>query len=897
MNVSWLKRILVSIGLLAVGLRPAVCRPPQAQAVTPPRRTISGPAKAGAVPANSTSERQALLALAERSEAKGNFPEAIKQYRAYLSQYPDDDQARFRLATILGWNKQFTESEAMLRNWVARHPADADGILQLGRVLSWEERYPESANEYKHALALRPANVRARTEYAGVLVILQNYSEAVRQFQEVLNVQPTNAEAEVGIIRTRIAMGGTERAQTAFTDFARHHPQDPRLSALSSQLREAQLARAASLPSPQQSLQALVQQDPRSVRLWLALADQYLAKRDFEAAAAELRTASKLQPGNDALLIRRARVLSWAKKYDESVRLYKEWLTKYPRDPQGEIELARVLSWSKNYDGSVAEYQKILRWDPNNRQARLEMARVLGWDKQYGRALAELQVLLKAKPNEFDALLLQARIYSYQTRWKDSLRVYNAALQIRPADRAALTGKAQVLVWSDDPAAARALLENLHRRNPKDVRALVVLASDENALRRPDLALKLLREADALAPGDNDVATVRDAIEAGLRPELTIGWNYMRDTEGLNAWRYQVADFRFSLSPRIRSFITADILPTSALASIFAVPVSGTSLYAARLPEGPVPAPGFLQESNLPSEALIPGSDRFFQWATEIEGGATVRLNHWFSWTAGAGVATLHHGTGDLGAGAFPGLRTHPIYDAGITFYTSHWEFAVGSSRHYLAYTPRAIEEEIHADEQNVTIAWSPDQRSHFAITGYHRQISPPFEIQDLPLPGSRGVFHGRVFTMHGNGATFRATRDIVRREYGTLTLGYDGIVFGYTHPAGLPFSTYFTNPGVFTPSFYQRHVATAELSLSFPYHVRWNLHGSAGSQQIFQGSDFSFSSTAGTRFDFPFGPKTTLSLGYDYFNTASATQVVTVVTRGVAYHSSSVSARMHFRF
>jgi tetratricopeptide (TPR) repeat protein len=897
MNIPLLKRTLVGVGLLAIGLRPAVCRPVQVQAATASRHTASRPAKEAMAPTEPVSEREALLALAKRNEAQGNFPEAIRQYRAYLSRYPDDEAVRFRLATVLGWNKQFSESESMLRTWAARHPADADGILQLGRVLSWEEKYPESANEYKHALALRPSDVRARTEYAGVLLILQNYTEASRQYQEVLNVQPTNAEAEVGIIRTRIAMRATEQAQTAFTDFAREHPHDPRLSALRDQMREAQLARAASLPFPQQNLQALVQRDPHSARLRLALADQYLEKRDFDAAAAELRAASELQPANDSLLLRRARVLSWAKKYDESIRLYREWLTKHPRDPKGEMELARVLSWSRNYDGAVAEYQKILSWDPDDRQARLEMARVLGWDKQYGRALDELQLLLKAKPNEFDALLLQAQIYSYQARWKDSLRVYNAALQIRPADRDALTGKAQVLVWSGEPAAARPLLENLRKRDPKDVRALVVLASDENALRRPDLALKLLRQADALAPGDNDVATVRGAIAMGQAPELTIGWNYTRDTEGLNAWRYQVADFRFNLTPRIRSFITAEILPTSGLASIFAVPVSGTTLYAGRLPEGLVPAPGFLQAGNLPSEALIPGNERSFQWATEIEGGATVRINHWFSSTAGAGVATLHHGTGDLGGGAFPGSRSRPIYDAGITFYTSHWEFDVRSSRHYWAYTPRAIEQEIHADEQNATITWSPNLHTHFAITGYHRRISPPLEIQDVPVPGSGGVFQGRVFTIHGNGATLRATRDIMRREYGTLTLGYEGIVFGYTHPSGLPFSTYLVNPGVFTPSFYQRQAATFELRLNLPHKVRWNVHGSAGSQQIFQGSDFSFSSTAGTRFDLPIGPKTTLSLGYDYFNTASATQVVTFVTRGAAYHNNSVSARMHFRF
>jgi len=896
MDLCSLMRKLFAVGLLTSTLRAAVGASQPRHAVMAPQ-SASGSAKAAAASASSQSERKDLLALAQRSEALGNFPEAIREYREYLARHPDDEEARFRLATVLGWNREYTESESMLRAWVANHPDDADGFLQLGRVLSWEEKFPESADEYKRALDMRPSDLDARTEYAGVLLILQRYPEALRQCQEVLSAQPANAAAEAGTIRTLIAMGEIGRAAEELAAFVRHHPQDPRIQSLQERLKEAQLARAGSSPSAQQRLQELVSRDPQSVQLRLALADQYLAKRHFDAAAEQLRVASELQPHNETLVLRRARVLSWAKKFRESIELYRQWLAEHPQDERVEMELARVLSWSRNFDASIAMYRKILLQHPDDREARLEMARVLGWDKRYDAAVAELNTLLKGNPDDFDALLALAQVYSYQGRWQDSIRAYDSALQIRPTDRDALTGKAQVLVWSGRPSAARPILENLRSKYPDDVRALVALASDENALRRPDLALKLLRQAEALAPDDSDVAAVRGAIESQLRPELTIGANYVRDTEGLNAWRYQAADFRFSISPRIRNFIAADIFPSSAPANVFAVPVSGSSLLAKRVPAGLSPAPGYLQASGLPPGAFIAGNDRFFQWAAEIEGGTSVQLNRWFSWTAGAGAATLHHGPGDLGPGEFPGSRTRFIYDAGIAFHTLHWEFTFRSSRHYWAYTPRAIAEEIHADEQSATITWSPDHRSHFALTAYHRQISPPFEIQNVPIPGSSGIFAGRVFTMHGNGGTFRATRDIVRRERVTLGLGYEGIVFGYTHPAGLPFSTFFANPGVFTPGFYQRHAATIDLNLTLPLKVRWDAHGSAGPQQILQGSDFSFSSTAGTRFDFPFGPNTVLTIGYDYYSTASALEALTLVNRAAAYHSNSVTARIHFRF
>ncbi len=122
-------------------------------------------------------------------------------------------------------------------------------------------------------------------------------------------------------------------------------------------------------------------------------------------------------------------------------------------------------------------------------------------------------------------------------------------------------------------------------------------------------------------------------------------------------------------------------------------------------------------------------------------------------------------------------------------------------------------------------------------------------------------------------------------------------MLFGYTHPRGLPFPEFYLNTGVFTPSFYQRHAGLVHTVWNVSKFLTWDIHGTMGAQQIHQGSNLSFSSTAGSRFEFSMSPKTTLSLAYDYFNTASALQAFIIAGRAVAYHSNNVSATLDLRF
>ncbi len=849
------------------------------------------------------------LQVAERYEAQGNFPAAIKTYRDYLGAHPDDANAQFLLARDLGWNKDFAESESRLRDWTSAHADHPEGTLQLARVLSWEQSYKDSAEEYRHYLVARPRDAAAHAELSGVLLALGDYSHALDEGRAALSLDPSDAEAEKATIRALIALRDTAQAQAELTKLQQAHPDDPELAALRSRVEtegSATPVEVAATPQPVEAeayFRNAVAQNPNDVDARLQLADVYAARKQFTPAIEQLQAASRLRPDDEATQLKIARVLSWDRQYTASEAAYEQLLSRRPENVSARVELARVLSWAGNYPASETQYQQALQRSPQNTQLRLEYARVLSWDKKYDASLEQFDQVLKADPKNYDALLGKARAYSYQSHWKESQQAYDAALAVRPNDREALIGKAQNTLWAGDAGAARSSLLRLHDQDPKNPTLLVSLASAENSLGRPDQALRLLDDAQKIDPNNRDARTMRDEIRDTMRPELRLGWTYLRDTEGLNQWRYQALDFRFNLHPRLRNYVTLEYMPTSAPAPIFGYAVGTTSgfMFAPRVPINPnVPSPTLLTSGDFPAGALVPASSRIHQGAAQLMFGGTMQVNGRFSWTAGIGAVQIRHGSSNFGEpDLFPTTETRAVYTVSPSIrLTRKVTLTLGASRQYWTYTPKSTAQDIHVDQQDGSLTWNVDSRSQVVLGYWHRAVLPEFEIPTISLVGPPAYnFTGRTFQLHGHGVTATATRTVVKLEKSELAIGYDAMAFGYSHPSGLISPEFFVNAGVFTPSFYQRHAGLVRVTTKPWDWLTWDLHGSAGGQQIHQGSDFSFSSTAGTRLDIKTTSHSTLSLGYDYFNTASALQVAIITGRAAAYHSNDAYILLDIKF
>ncbi len=158
-------------------------------------------------------------------------------------------------------------------------------------------------------------------------------------------------------------------------------------------------------------------------------------------------------------------------------------------DWEARLELAKVLSYLKRYNESIQEFQKLLQERPDSVEVRLEMAKVLFYSGKTEEALTEfLQIppqaiddktwieigdayrkiknyrqaqyiyeqYLNRHPQDDEVRLRLAELLSWEKRYEESVHQYRILLSHRPDDIQLRRRYAQVLTWmGDDEEAAK----------------------------------------------------------------------------------------------------------------------------------------------------------------------------------------------------------------------------------------------------------------------------------------------------------------------------------------------------------------------------------------------------------------------------------------------------------
>jgi len=86
-----------------------------------------------------------------------------------------------------------------------------------------------------------------------------------------------------------------------------------------------------------------------------------------------------------------------AKRFDDSEKLYRQFLNKDKNNVKILVRLAELLSWKKEYDESLKLFEKALKIAPNNIQYRRKYAFVLSWSGRLEEAVKNLKMTLDEK--------------------------------------------------------------------------------------------------------------------------------------------------------------------------------------------------------------------------------------------------------------------------------------------------------------------------------------------------------------------------------------------------------------------------------------------------------------------------------------------------------------------
>ena len=142
-----------------------------------------------------------------------------------------------------------------------------------------------------------------------------------------------------------------------------------------------------------------------------------------------------------------ARLLSYVKRYGESLEEYRKVLIEKPELIEAKAEMARVLMWSGKTEEAKAVLDAIAP-DQLAGEDRLLLADLLAMRKEYGKAEAIYRELLKASPENQAIQLRLAEVLSWTKKYAESIALFEKLVVARPDDAQVRRRYAQTLSWA-----------------------------------------------------------------------------------------------------------------------------------------------------------------------------------------------------------------------------------------------------------------------------------------------------------------------------------------------------------------------------------------------------------------------------------------------------------------
>lgn len=162
----------------------------------------------------------------------------------------------------------------------------------------------------------------ARLELARALSYLKRFDESITEYQKLVQAKPDSTSIREEMAKVLFYKGDTN-----------------------------------------ESLQEFLKLPPEKISDsgWLTIGDIYLRNKDYQKAEKIFETYLSKVPDDDKVRFKLAEMLSWQKKYEDSVYQYRQILKNRPNDIQLRRKYAQVLTWMGNEAEAIDEWKKTLQ--------------------------------------------------------------------------------------------------------------------------------------------------------------------------------------------------------------------------------------------------------------------------------------------------------------------------------------------------------------------------------------------------------------------------------------------------------------------------------------------------------------------------------------------------------
>lgn len=499
---------------------------------------------------------------------KGQYAEALIEYKNVAQLAPNDPDAHYRLALthlklggLPNLQAAFAElsrtvelnqanQEAQLRLGellllgndpgkareraeivLTSAPNNTDGLILKGRSLAGEKRYKEAIEELKKAITADPNKMETYIDLARTYFAANDHGAAEETLNQGLKVTPRSIQLLTALGDFRATTGKPDQAELMFKQVLEIEPVSDsaylRLSEL--YLRQNRQADAEGV------LQKLAAAKPQDEAPLIRLGDFYTVTGQSDKALSSYQRAAELAPNSqiarDKLV---GHYLDTGKTTEAETRV-KAILTKNAKDLMGRFFDARIKLGQKAVDDAISILQGVVKDEPQFAGAHHFLGVAYLQKRQPTQARAAFADAVKYNPRLVESRTALAQLYLADNSPDLALAEAQAAIQLNPRNIQATLVAGTAYLKKGDLAKSRQVFEAVAQALPKESigpyqLGLVsraekndgkALAYFEEALNRKQTAIEPITQIVAikLAQGKSDEARKRVSQQIEQAPQ------------------------------------------------------------------------------------------------------------------------------------------------------------------------------------------------------------------------------------------------------------------------------------------------------------------------------------------------------------------------------------------
>ena len=388
--------------------------------------------------------------------------DARKRFNDFIQAQPKSWQARLALAELEARiGAPAATIATALREAVKVNPTEPRPHITLVNHFLATADAKAALLAAQDATAALPNNVEVMDALGRAELAAGDHQRALSTFKKLASLQPRNATPEIRLAETHAAMKDSESAAHALRRAAELQPGNVSVSRA-----QARLAMADGRPEDALKVaRELQKRVPQDTTGWLIEGEIEVSRKNWDAAIAAFRAASKLSPSSETTAKLHTALVA-AKKPADAERLAADWMKAHPKDASFQYFLGDVALAQDDLPRAEARYRSVLEVQPDNALALNNVAWLMAKQGRPG-ALAMAQKANELLPGRAPLVDTLSMALESENKLPEAIEAQKRAITLEPKDPGLALRLAKLYIKAGDKARARGELDALSKLGDK----------------------------------------------------------------------------------------------------------------------------------------------------------------------------------------------------------------------------------------------------------------------------------------------------------------------------------------------------------------------------------------------------------------------------------------------